>query len=154
MYDTVIKRFLALDQGLDGPVQDLLCDDSTGQVFVVGEFRAPVPDMTAAAAAGGDEGVTTQEYEALGVFGGGVAVWKPAGKTTTTTSCSGGHCYKAQGAWAPLPFKGVNGVVNTVAQAQDGTVWFGGRFDTTTDGEQFSAPDTQPVNMDSVKVWE
>ncbi|KAF8926866.1 hypothetical protein BGZ52_005101, partial [Haplosporangium bisporale] len=74
MYDTVLKRFLALDQGLDGPVQDLVCDDSTGQVFVVGGFRAPVPDMTSAAAAGGDEGVTTKEYEALGVFGGGVAV--------------------------------------------------------------------------------
>lgn len=152
MYDTVLKRFLALDQGLDGYVQDLLCDDSSGQVFVVGGFRAPVPDM--AAAVGGDEGVTTQEYDALGVFGGGVAVWQPStGKTTTTTSCSGGHCHKAQGTWAPLPFKGVNGVVNAVTQAQDGTVWFGGRFDTTTDGEQFSAPDTQPVNMDSVKVW-
>ncbi|KAF9327084.1 hypothetical protein BG006_009577, partial [Podila minutissima] len=158
MYDSQLKRFLPLAQGLDGPVQDLVCDDASGQVYVVGGFRAPVPDMSTAAAAatggGGGEGfVMTEEYEALGVFGGGVAVWKPTAAAGGQTSCAGGHCYKAQGSWAPLPFKGMNGVVNSVAKAQDGTFWFGGRFDTTTDGEQFSAPDTQPVNMDSVKVF-
>ncbi|KAG0091076.1 hypothetical protein BGZ92_001576, partial [Podila epicladia] len=150
MYDSQLKRFLALEQGLDGPVQDLVCDDASGQVFVVGGFRAPVPDMSTATAAGGgsggggDESVTTEEYQALGVFGGGVAVWKPAANGGQT-SCASGHCHKAQGSWVPLPFKGVNGVVNSVTKAQDGTFWLGGRFDTTTDGEQFSAPDTQPV---------
>ncbi|KAG0025167.1 hypothetical protein BGZ82_010186, partial [Podila clonocystis] len=148
MYDSQLKRFLALDQGLDGPVQDLICDDASNQVIVVGGFRAPVPDMSTSTSEG-DESAMTKEYQALGVFGGGVAAWKPAG----ATSCAGGHCHKAQGSWSPLPFKGVNGVVNSVTKAQDGTFWFGGKFDTTTDGEQFSAPDTQPVNMDSVKVF-
>ncbi|KAG0340655.1 hypothetical protein BG000_011433 [Podila horticola] len=151
MYDSQLKRFLALEQGLDGPVQDLVCDDASNQVFVVGGFRAPVPDMSTATNTGDEDGsVTTKEYQTLGVFGGGVAVWKPA---AGGTSCAGGHCHKAQGSWSSLPFKGVNGMVNSVTKAQDGTFWFGGRFDTTTDGEQFSAPDTQPVNMDSVKVF-
>lgn len=150
MYDSQLKRFLALEQGLDGPVQDLLCDDASNQVFVVGGFRAPVSDMSTATTTGDEDGsITTKEYQTLGVFGGGVAVWKPA---AGGTSCAGGHCHKAQGSWSSLPFKGVNGMVNSVTKAQDGTFWFGGRFDTTTDGEQFSAPDTQPVNMDSVKV--
>ncbi|KAG0050993.1 hypothetical protein BGZ83_004244, partial [Gryganskiella cystojenkinii] len=44
MYDSKLKRFLALHNGLDGPVHDLLCDSSVNQVFVVGQFRGPLPD--------------------------------------------------------------------------------------------------------------
>ncbi|KAG0047934.1 hypothetical protein BGZ83_007103 [Gryganskiella cystojenkinii] len=60
---------------------------------------------------------------------------------------------RATGSWEALPFKGVNGIVTSVAKAQDGTYYFGGQFDTTTDGEAYSAPDTQPVNLDSVIVF-
>ncbi|KAF9965590.1 hypothetical protein BGZ70_004506 [Mortierella alpina] len=160
LYDSKLKRFLAMENGLDGPVENLMCDSSTNQVFVVGQFRAPLQDETFSDSnkAGGGN---SNRYQALGSFGGGVAVWKRApGTDSGAGGSSGKSSYnnqlhpptQASGSWAPLPFKGVNKIVTSVAKTQDGTYYFGGQFDTTTDGEEFSAPDTQLVNLASAQV--
>lgn len=162
MYDSVTRRFLSLDNGLDGPVQNLLCDSSSNQVFVVGQFRAPLQDNEGPASVSnsansnsGNSGSdyssksNSSQYQTMGAFGGGVAIWQ---RDTSESLGSGPALTKAPGSWAALPFKGVNGIVNSAARAQDGTFYFGGQFDTTTDGESYSAPDTQPVNLDSVIV--
>ncbi|KAG0212589.1 hypothetical protein BGX28_006025 [Mortierella sp. GBA30] len=155
VYDSKLKRFLAMENGLDGPVQNLMCDSSTDQVYVVGQFRAPLQDDLLS---GGASISNESQYQTLGLFGGGVAVWK---RSPDSDIGSGGSSEndnqlplptQASGSWTSVPFKGVNGVVTSVAKTQDGTFYFGGQFDTTTDGEQFSAPDTQPVNLDSVQV--
>ncbi|KAG0341088.1 hypothetical protein BG004_006155 [Podila humilis] len=157
VYDSKLKRFLNMDQGLDGPVHDLFCDSSSNQVYVVGQFRAPEVIIGKTDDISKEESAMKREYQALGAFGGGVAIWRP-NHIVAPSDCGkespGDHCrpVKAQGAWEALPFKGVNGVVHSVAKTQDGTFFFGGQFDTTTDGEEFSAPNTQPVDMSSVKV--
>ncbi|KAG0375134.1 hypothetical protein BGX24_009499, partial [Mortierella sp. AD032] len=157
MYDSSLKRFLPMDNGLDGPVQELLCDSVSQQVYVVGQFMGPLK-LESLSEVGSSN---SSGYQTLSSFGGGVAVWKrtpdstieinhsvsssQAGKMTVTTT-------GASGSWVALPFKGVDGIVTSVTKAQDGTFYFGGQFDTTTDGEAYSAPDTQPVNLDISKV--
>ncbi|KAF8927261.1 hypothetical protein BGZ58_010527 [Dissophora ornata] len=162
LYDSKLKRFLPMGSGLDGPVQDLWCDSETDQVYIVGKFRAPLQDeMTSGQTSG-----NSNNYQHLGSFGGGIAVWKRAQDPDLSSSSvdsdigsSNGQpgqshmfTHVAAGSWVSLPFKGVNGVVSSVVKAQDGTFYFGGKFDTTADGESFSAPDTQPVSMDHVMV--
>ncbi|KAF9574069.1 ATP binding domain 4 [Mortierella alpina] len=160
LYDSKLKRFLAMENGLDGPVESLMCDSSTDQVFVVGDFRAPLQDDTLSDGDRKGDGSSSQ-YQTLGSFGGGVAVWKRApGRESGVSGSIGKSSYNSQihpptqasGSWVPLPFKGVNKIVNAVAKTQDGTYYFGGQFDTTTDGEEFSAPDTQLVNLASAEV--
>jgi hypothetical protein len=164
MYDSRLRRFLALDNGLDGPVEDLLCDSSSNQVFVVGKFRAPLQEGEVTSSGDVSNRDTSGSnyngkgnsnyYQALGDFGGGVAVWQKGVVAAPESSSNTGSSVltKATGSWVALPFKGLNGIVTSAARAQDGTYYFGGQFDTTTDGEYYSAPDTQPVNMDSVTV--
>ncbi|CAO3564171.1 unnamed protein product [Mortierella alpina] len=160
LYDSKLKRFLAMENGLDGPVENLMCDSSTDQVFVVGQFRAPLQDETRSDSSRTGGG-SSDRYQALGSFGGGVAVWKRAlGTESGAGGSNGKSSYNSQlhpptqasGSWVPLPFKGVNKIVTSVAKTQDGTYYFGGQFDTTTDGEAFSAPDTQLVNLASAQV--
>ncbi|GJJ69921.1 hypothetical protein EMPS_02270 [Entomortierella parvispora] len=157
MYDTILKRFLSLDNGLDGPVQNLLCDSTSNQVYVVGQFRAPLQENEVLSSAsnsgnsGNDHGSNSNssQYQTIGAFGGGIAIWQKGAPEALGASST---LTKATGSWAAVPFKGVNGIVTSVARAQDGTLYFGGLFDTTTDGESYSAPDTQPVNLDSIIV--
>ncbi|KAF9292418.1 hypothetical protein BGZ68_006364 [Mortierella alpina] len=160
LYDSKLKRFLAMENGLDGPVQSLMCDSSTDQVFVVGQFRAPLQDETLSENGRMGDG-SSNRYQTLGSFGGGVAVWKRApGSEGGAGGSSGKFSYNSQlhpstqasGSWVPLPFKGVNKIVTSVAKTQDGTYYFGGQFDTTTDGEEFSAPDSQLVNLASAQI--
>ncbi|KAF9943035.1 hypothetical protein BGZ67_007680, partial [Mortierella alpina] len=160
LYDSKLKRFLAMENGLDGPVQSLMCDSSTNQVFVVGKFRAPLQDDTLSGSDRTGDG-SSSRYQTIGSFGGGVAVWKRApGSDNGAGGSSEKSNYNSQlnsptqasGSWVPLPFKGVNKIVTSVAKTQDGTYYFGGQFDTTTDGEEFSAPDTQLVNLASAQV--
>lgn len=151
MYDSRLKRFLPMENGLDGPVQDLLCDSVTKQVYVVGQFMGPL-QLESRSEIGSSN---SSGYQTLSSFGGGVAVWKRNPDATiesTPSTSSSSETTRASGSWAALPFKGVNGIVTSVAKAQDGTFYFGGQFDTTTDGEAYSAPDTQPVNLDIAKV--
>ncbi|KAF9124153.1 hypothetical protein BGW39_008409 [Mortierella sp. 14UC] len=154
MYDSRLKRFLPMGNGLDGPVQDLLCDSVTGQVYVVGQFMGPLQvELLSEIGSSNSSG-----YQTLSSFGGGVAVWKRTPDSTIEINPSASSAEaaaattKASGSWVALPFKGVNGIVTGVTKAQDGTFYFGGQFDTTTDGGAYSAPDTQPVNLDISKV--
>ncbi|KAG0263985.1 hypothetical protein DFQ27_001518, partial [Actinomortierella ambigua] len=165
MYDTRMKRFFSLDQGLDGPVYDLFCDSDANAVYVVGGFLAPVglrgpqpPTSSPASPTSAANATTSDEpplsapsprYGQLGAFGGGVAVWK-AGSTAPLNLPS--HPNSAPGMWVGLPFKGVNGVLRAITRDQEGYFYFGGLFDTTTDGERSSAPDAQPVNLDTAVV--
>lgn len=151
MYDSRLKRFLPMENGLDGPVQDLLCDSVTKQVYVVGKFLGPLQLESFSEIAGSSD---SSGYQTLSSFGGGIAVWKRTADVSidNNPSTASSMTTRAPGSWAALPFKGVNGIVTTVTKAQDGTFYFGGQFDTTTDGEAYSAPDTQPVNLDIAKV--
>lgn len=72
--------------------------------------------------------------ESLARFGGGVAVWK------TDT-----------GAWQGAPWKGVNGPIYAASRLNK-TVFFGGLFDTTADGQTSYAPASQPVSLNSPAV--
>ncbi|KAG9063527.1 hypothetical protein KI688_004411 [Linnemannia hyalina] len=152
MYDSRLKRLLPMENGLNGPVQDLLCDSVTKQVYVVGQFMGPLQLESRSDI----ESSNSSGYQTLSSFGGGVAVWKRSPDATIesnpTSSPSSSAITRASGSWEALPFKGVDGIVTSVTRTQDGTVYFGGQFDTTTDGEAYSAPDTQPVNLDIAKV--
>ncbi|KAF7731991.1 hypothetical protein EC973_007096 [Apophysomyces ossiformis] len=65
----------------------------------------------------------------LQAFGQGAAVWQ-------------------NGNWHPVPWKGFNGPVYTIAQnSKRHTILFGGRFDATGDGQYYNANSSQPVNM-------
>ncbi|KAI1315068.1 hypothetical protein EDD11_001361 [Mortierella claussenii] len=175
LYDSKLKQFLPMGNGLDGPVQDILCDSETDQVYVVGQFRGPLQDELMS----DENSSNSSSYQAMGLFGGGVAMWKreldqeqqentpsAAVAASQDKKASSGNYYgyknmmqapkkfaQASGSWVAMPFKGVNGVVTSVAKGTDGTIFFGGAFDTTTDAELFSAPDTQPVNMDNALVF-
>ncbi|KAI9245222.1 cortical protein marker for cell polarity-domain-containing protein [Phascolomyces articulosus] len=75
-----------------------------------------------------------QYSESLSYFGGGVAVWK-------------------DNLWHGLPWKGFNGPVNVITENGDtGTILFGGRFDTSADGQNYYAPSSQPVSLSSPAV--
>ncbi|KAI7858383.1 cortical protein marker for cell polarity-domain-containing protein [Circinella umbellata] len=75
-----------------------------------------------------------QYSESLSYFGGGVAVWK-------------------DNLWYGLPWKGFNGPVNAITEKADtGTIIFGGRFDTSADGQNYYAPSSQPVSLASPAV--
>ena len=75
-----------------------------------------------------------QYSESLSYFGGGVAVWK-------------------DNLWYGLPWKGFNGPVNAITEKADtGTFLFGGRFDTSADGQNYYAPSSQPVSLASPAV--
>ncbi|KAI9498129.1 cortical protein marker for cell polarity-domain-containing protein [Zychaea mexicana] len=75
-----------------------------------------------------------QYSESLSYFGGGVAVWK-------------------DDLWHGLPWKGFNGPVNAIAEnGATGTILFGGRFDTSADGQNYYAPSSQPVSLASPAV--
>ncbi|KAI7863016.1 cortical protein marker for cell polarity-domain-containing protein [Spinellus fusiger] len=56
-WNTQTQTLSALDQGLDGPVQTLYCDEQTKTVYVGGDFIAPAHTTTASD------------------YGGGVALW-------------------------------------------------------------------------------
>ncbi|KAF9437888.1 hypothetical protein BGZ76_010670 [Entomortierella beljakovae] len=153
MYDSKLKRFLRMGNGLDGPVQDLICDSRSNQVYVVGNFRAPLKEGVEE----NGNNNNSNSYQNLGSFGGGVAIWKSDPQQASSANNGNNDQQpitptKATGSWGSLPFKGLNGAVTSVAIGADGTVYFGGQFDTTADGESFSAPDTQLVNMEKVMV--
>ncbi|KAF9208091.1 hypothetical protein BGZ49_009786 [Haplosporangium sp. Z 27] len=146
LYDSELKQFLSMNNGLDGPVEALLCDSSTDQVYVVGKFRAPLPGMVS-----DNNSSNSSSYQSQSSFGGGIAVWKRDINSKNNQSQST-VISQAAGSWISLPFKGLDGVVTSVVKAADGTIYFGGQFDTTADGEMFNAPDTQLVNMDNVLI--
>lgn len=63
----------------------------------------------------------------LSQFGGSVALWK-------------------NNKWVGLPWKGLNGPVYSIIKNKDQII-FGGKFDTTTDGQTFYAPAHQPISL-------
>lgn len=70
----------------------------------------------------------------VSAFGGSVAIW-------------GG------GTWSALPFKGFNGPVYTIKyNEKNNTIYFGGQFDATGDGNFGSLNSTQPINMKNATV--
>lgn len=75
------------------------------------------------------------EYaESLAYFGGSVAVWTGTG-------------------WQGLPWKGFDGNVNAITRSEKtSSIFFGGLFDTTADGQSYYAPASQPVSLVSPSV--
>lgn len=78
----------------------------------------------------------------------------PVGITNNTAF--GGHVaayYFANMSWSPLPWQGLNGPVYTITRhPNNGNVFFGGRFDATSDGHYFNPNTSQPVSMNSPTV--
>ncbi|KAG2204037.1 hypothetical protein INT47_007031, partial [Mucor saturninus] len=68
----------------------------------------------------------------LSQFGGNVALWKGE-------------------KWVGLPWKGLNGPVYSILKNKNQIV-FGGRFDTTTDGQSLHAPASQPISLPATGV--
>ncbi|KAI9486979.1 MAG: cortical protein marker for cell polarity-domain-containing protein [Benjaminiella poitrasii] len=66
--------------------------------------------------------------ESLAEFSGSVALWK-------------------DNKWHGLPWKGMNGPVNSILKINSSSILFGGKFDTTTDGQSYHAPASQPINI-------
>lgn len=66
--------------------------------------------------------------DSLAKFGGSVALWK-------------------NDQWNGLPWKGFNGPVYSILKPNKTSVLFGGKFDTTTDGQQFHAPASHPISI-------
>lgn len=105
-YNTQSNQFQALDQGLDGPVYTLFCDQVDQIVYVGGNFSLHV------------------------------AQWSLTNQS-----------------WAPLPWKGFNGPVNTITKnTKYNTLLFGGQFDATGDGQLFNSNTSQLVPMSSPTV--
>ncbi|RHZ89279.1 hypothetical protein Glove_16g192 [Diversispora epigaea] len=68
------------------------------------------------------------------LFGGSVALWE---KQT----------------WNSLPFKGFNGPVYTIKyNEKNNTIYFGGKFDATGDGNFGSVNNTQPINIKNATI--
>lgn len=65
--------------------------------------------------------------KSLSQFGGSVALWK-------------------DNKWNGLPWKGLNGPVYSIIKNKEQII-FGGKFDTTTDGQTFYAPASQPISL-------
>lgn len=66
--------------------------------------------------------------DSLSQFGGNIALWK-------------------NDKWVGLPWKGLNGPVYSILKNKKNQVIFGGRFDTTTDGQSVHAPASQPIRL-------
>ncbi|KAF0452774.1 cortical protein marker for cell polarity-domain-containing protein [Gigaspora margarita] len=117
-YDPASRTFNALMEGLDNTVYSLYCDTNNSLVYIGGEFVAPINPAV--------YGINISD------FGGGVAIW-----------------HVGNSSWSALPFKGFNGPVFTVAfNAQNGTFYFGGQFDATSDGNFGTIPNnSQPINL-------
>ncbi|CAH1757539.1 1204_t:CDS:10 [Entrophospora sp. SA101] len=121
-YDVTTDTFLSLLDGLDGAVHSLYCDKSNSIVYVGGLFSAPVNP-------------TKNNYNAT-EFGSGVAIWN-----------------NGTGIWQPLPFKGFNGPVYTIASnKENNTIYFGGSFDATGDGQFGVSTGSQPINMRNATI--
>ncbi|KAK3818775.1 MAG: cortical protein marker for cell polarity-domain-containing protein [Benniella sp.] len=100
-------------------------------------------------------GINSSRYQTLGSFGGGIAIWKSNNQRNmdlSNLSPSETTATTAHGYWVPLPFKGVDGLIMSVAKMHDGTIYFGGQFNSTADGESFRASDTQPVSLGNILV--
>lgn len=75
-----------------------------------------------------------QYADSLAYFGGSVAAWQ-------------------NGTWFGLPWKGLNGPVNAITKNnKTGSILFGGRFDTSADGQTNYAPASQPISLSSPAV--
>lgn len=75
-----------------------------------------------------------QYAESLAYFGGGTTAW-------------------LNNTWHGLPWKGFNGPVKSITKHENtGTVYFGGLFDTSADGQMYYAPASQPVSLASPAV--
>ncbi|KAG2237121.1 hypothetical protein INT48_004623 [Thamnidium elegans] len=70
--------------------------------------------------------------KSLSQFGGSVALWK-------------------DNKWNGLPWKGLNGPVYSIIKNKEQII-FGGKFDTTTDGQTFYAPASQPISLPATGV--
>lgn len=69
------------------------------------------------------------EYSnSLSQFGGNIAIWK-------------------NNQWMGVPWKGLNGPVNSIVKNKNKQMIFGGKFDTTTDGQTLHAPASQPISI-------
>ncbi|CAG8772345.1 30441_t:CDS:1, partial [Racocetra persica] len=117
-YDPASRTFHALLEGLDNSVFSLYCDTDNSLVYVGGEFIAPVNSVA--------HGINISD------FGGSVAIW-----------------HVGNSSWSALPFKGFNGPVYTITyNTQNKTVYFGGQFDATSDGNFGTIPNnTQPIGL-------
>ncbi|CAG8454262.1 5152_t:CDS:10 [Scutellospora calospora] len=122
-YDPTTQTFYALTEGLDKPVNSLYCDANNSLVYVGGDFVAPVNASA--------HGLNVTN------FGGGVAIW-----------------HTGNSSWTPLPFKGFNGPVNSITyNEQNHTIYFGGQFDATDDGNFGTiANNTQPIVLQNTSI--
>ncbi|RCI03412.1 hypothetical protein CU098_005698 [Rhizopus stolonifer] len=75
---------------------------------------------------------TVKYSDSLGTFGGSVAIWKDS-------------------TWHALPWKGLNGPVYSILKNSSMLI-FGGQFDTTTDGQPYHAPASQPISIPTTGV--
>jgi hypothetical protein len=116
-YNLETNELKTLNYGLDGPVYSLYCDTQNKQVYVGGSFIAPIDTSM------------TNYTSSLFQFGGGIALWK-------------------SNVWTGLPWKGFNGPVYSIIQRNSSnSLFFGGKFDTTTDGQSYHAPASQPIAL-------
>ncbi|CAG8678838.1 16848_t:CDS:2, partial [Dentiscutata erythropus] len=122
-YDPASRTFYALMEGLDNSVHSLYCDNNNSLVYVGGEFVTPVNPAA--------HGLNISD------FGGSVAIW-----------------HVGNSSWSALPFKGFNGPVYTIAyNVQNNTVYFGGQFDATSDGNFGTLPNnTQPIGLQNATL--
>ncbi|KAJ1920155.1 hypothetical protein H4219_001528 [Mycoemilia scoparia] len=109
----------ALQGGLDNSVNALYCDQQNGLVYFAGNFTMPVISRNSSIA----------EYRSK--WTGGVAVYNVTSNQ-----------------WQALPWKGVDGQITAIAPSADKKhVYFGGNFDSTRDGADYTPLNQIPVNL-------
>ncbi|KAJ1977509.1 hypothetical protein H4R34_003555 [Dimargaris verticillata] len=148
--------------------------DTDGQttIFIGGEFTSfgkvqsrnivaydPVSKDVQAMGRGLDGAVTTLYCDAQRdiVFVGGrfSGPFRPLGFTNAppTQSFGPGAIMWSGDKWHPVPFRGLNGVVNAIVASEDNSViYFGGKFTESKDDESTLAPGTQPLNLQTATI--
>ncbi|RIA96482.1 cortical protein marker for cell polarity-domain-containing protein [Glomus cerebriforme] len=89
------------------------------------------------------------------VYVGGIfaAPVNPAANNINATNFAGSVAIWRNKAWEALPFKGFNGPVYTIAYNEpNNTIYFGGQFDATGDGEFGEISNTQPINIQNAVI--
>ncbi|KAJ1980989.1 hypothetical protein H4R35_000905 [Dimargaris xerosporica] len=146
--------------------------DGHTTIFIGGEFTSfgnvqsrnivaydPASKNIQAMGGGLDGAVTTLYCDAQRdiVFVGGrfSGPFRPLGSTDAppTQSFGPGAIMWSNDKWHPVPFRGLNGVVNAIVASQDNSViYFGGKFTESKDDESTLAPGTQPLSLQTATI--
>ncbi|CAG8463451.1 1367_t:CDS:2 [Funneliformis caledonium] len=87
------------------------------------------------------------------VGGSFVTPTNPVANNINATDFAGSVAVWRDETWVPLPFKGFNGPVYTIAYNEpNNTIYFGGQFDATGDGIFGAASNTQPINIQKAVI--